>query len=170
MKIIDMPEFRNRNSILSCGPDKTIYAAVKEMGHKQCGSILVISKGKLCGIFTERDLLMRVVSNDCDIKKTKIKDVMTAMPETAKAEDPVTECLGRMSQGRFRHMPVVDDHAKVIGMLSQRDFVTYTFGDALGRIASTAKANIEDGRSTPTSIVMAAAVYVVLMVTLVTFL
>jgi len=167
MKIIDMPEFKNRNSILSCSPNKTIYAAVKDMNQKKCGSILVINKGKLCGIFTERDLLTRVISNDYDTKKTKVSEVMTSAPETAKAEDAVTECLGRMSQGRFRHMPIVDDKDKVIGMLSQRDFVTYTFRDALNRIASTAKANIEDGNATPISIATAAAAYAVVLVAIV---
>ena len=116
MKIIDMPEFKNRNSILSCGPNKKIQTAVKEMSQKQCGSILIVQHGKILGIFTERDLLTRVVPNDVDVKKTPIKDVMTTSPETTTADEPVTNCLARMSKGHYRHMPILDEDKKVIGL------------------------------------------------------
>lgn len=159
MQIIDMPEFKNRNTILSCDPDETIHSAVTAMAQKNCGSILVIKNNKLRGIFTERDLLLRVVANDYDVKKTKISEVMSKNLETAKTDDKVSDCLGRMSHGRFRHMPILDEKGKVTGMLSQRDFVAYTMSDILNRAKNVAKANIEDGNSTPYSIVAAIAVY-----------
>ena len=61
MQIADMPEFQNRTKVLTCGPDETAYEAVVAMTYRHCGAVAVTEKDKLIGIFTERDLLARVV-------------------------------------------------------------------------------------------------------------
>ncbi|MEZ5815307.1 MAG: CBS domain-containing protein [Alphaproteobacteria bacterium] len=126
MKIADMPEFQNRIQVVTCSPDETIYDAVVTMTYKQCGAIAVTEKDKLVGIFTERDLLARVVGQGRDVENTKVSEVMSRNIETATPHDSVELCMGRMDHGRYRHMPVTDENGNLIGMLSQRDFIAYT--------------------------------------------
>jgi len=127
MQIADMPEFKNRTQVLTCSPDDSVYDAVVAMTYRRCGAIAIIdNKDKLAGIFTERDLLARVVGQGRDVESTKIEDVMSKNIETATINDSVTLCMGRMDHGRFRHIPVVDSENKLIGMLSQRDFIAHT--------------------------------------------
>lgn len=126
MKIAEMPEFQNRTQVLSCAPDDSVYDAVVSMSYKHCGAIAVTHEDKLVGIFTEHDLLARVVGQGRDVESTKISDVMTQNIETANAQDSAIMCMARMGHGRYRHMPVVDDAEKLIGMLSQRDFIAFT--------------------------------------------
>ena len=126
MQISDMPQFENRTQVLTCDPDQTVYEAVVSMSYRGCGAIVVTKADKLMGIFTERDLLGRVVAHGRDIESTKISDVMSSNIETAKPHDSVFLCMGRMNHGGYRHMPVTDKDDKLIGILSQRDFISYT--------------------------------------------
>lgn len=126
MKIADMPEFQNRTRIIKCAPDETVYEAVVGMAYRHCGAVAVVEDEKLVGIFTERDLLARVVGQGRDVESTKISDVMSTNIETATSQDSIVLCMGRMDHGRFRHMPVVNDEGHLIGMLSQRDFIAHT--------------------------------------------
>ena len=64
-----------------------------------------------------------------------------------------------MSQGRFRHMPVVDDKKNILGMLSQGDFVAFTMSDVMERMRKSAHASVAAGRGTPVSIILAIVVY-----------
>ena len=119
MRIIDMPEFRDKTQVLSFDEETTLKKAIDEMADKNYGACLVTRKDKLAGIFTERDLLRKVAPKGLDLKKKKLKDVMTKNLKTAQVTDDVADCLRRMSQGRFRHMPVVDDKKNILGMLSK---------------------------------------------------
>lgn len=134
MHIEDMPQFQNRTQILTCAPDETVYGAVVAMTYRRCGAIAVTEKDKLVGIFTERDLLSRVVGQGRDVESTPIHKVMSANIETALPSDSASLCMGRMNHGGFRHMPVVDKTGKLIGMLSQRDFLSYTMSCLSDRI------------------------------------
>jgi CBS domain-containing protein len=132
MRIADLPEFRNRTKVLSCSPDDTIYYAVVSMTYRRCGAIVVLNdKGKLAGMFTERDLLSRVVAQGCDVESTKVSQAMTINVETASQHDSVVLTMGRMSHGGFRHMPVVDDKGTLLGMLSNTDFAAYTIREMM---------------------------------------
>lgn len=126
MLISDMPQFENRTQVLTCEPELTVYEAVVSMSYRRCGAIAVTKEDKLIGIFTERDLLSRVVAHGRDIEDTKISDVMSSNIETATPHDSVSLCMGRMNHGGYRHMPVTDKDGNLIGMLSQRDFISYT--------------------------------------------
>lgn len=159
MRIIDMPEFKDKSQVLTFDGGKPIIDAVKVMAEKNYGAVLVTTKGKLAGIFTERDLMRRVAADGLDMKKKKLKDVMSKNVKTAKTTDKVADCMRRMSQGRFRHMPVLDAKGKVKGMLSQGDFVAITMPEILARARDSAKAGIHAGNSTPFSIMLAIVIY-----------
>lgn len=166
MRISDMPEFRDKSDVLTFKPTDTLATAIAAMSKKNYGAVLITDKDKLVGIFTERDLLRRVAAENMDLKKTKLQDVMTKKLKTAKIDDNVTDSLRRMSQGRFRHMPVIDENDKIMGMLSQGDFVAYTLSDLIYRAGVSAKANVDAGNSTPISILLAVLVYTIMIVIL----
>lgn len=157
--ISDMPEFIDKSHVMTFEETTTVYKAVCEMAKKNYGAVLVTREGKLAGIFTERDLLRRVVAENMDTKKKTLKDVMSTNLKTAKTSDQIADCLRRMSQGRFRHLPVVDDQGNLEGMLSQGDFVAYTMSDVLTRAGTVARAGIDAGNSTPFSIMLAVLIY-----------
>lgn len=159
MRVQDMPEFKDKNHVLAFDETTILKDAIAEMAAKNYGACLVTRNDKLVGIFTERDLLRKVVPQGLDVKKKTLKDVMTKALKTAQVEDNVADCLRRMSQGRFRHMPIVDDKKNILGMLSQGDFVAFTMSDIMARFSTTAKANVAIGKSLPVSMVIAMMVY-----------
>jgi CBS domain-containing protein len=113
--------------LVSAGPDETVANATKCMAENGCGSILIIDDERLLGIFTERDLLVRVAAVGLDLTTTKLRDVMTVEPEFIGAEEPVEEAVRRMDEGAFRHLVVVD-RERVLGVISTRDIPSLTMG------------------------------------------
>ncbi len=105
-------------------PDKTVYEAASKMADSKIGALLVLSDGKLAGIFTERDLLNRVVALGKDPSATKISDVMTKDVAVCDAEVTYEECLAQMRQLGCRHMPVVEND-QLLGVLSIRDLLRH---------------------------------------------
>ena len=159
MRITDLPEFRDKKNVMSFEASTPLSDAIAEMAYKNYGACIVTEKGKLAGIFTERDLLRRVVAQGVDVQKTKLRDVMSTDLKTAKEDDLVADSLRRMSQGRFRHLPVTDENDNVIGMLSQGDFVAFTMSDVAHRLSSAAKAGVEDGSIKPLTMILSIVLY-----------
>lgn len=135
MYIKDRPEYKNKTTPLSFPPETTIYEAVQSMSAQNFGSVIVQNKdGDLLGIVTERDLLKRVLGKNLDPKTTLLSDVMTTEIKVAKETDNIYDWLRMMSNERFRHLPVVDDAGKVVCILSQGDFVSYTWPELIYKI------------------------------------
>lgn len=134
IKIKDMPEFRDRAEVLTINETAKLSSAVEAMVTAKYGSIIAMKGEKIAGILTERDLMNKVLFNNMDYKKLKVGDVMTTRVQTANENDSITDCLRRMSNGRFRHLPVVDDNGKLMGMMSQGDFVAYTWPEIWNRV------------------------------------
>ena len=82
--------------------------------------MLVVDGSKLCGIFTERDALFRVLAEGRDPGVTQLSQVMTPQPQTIHPDQPFLDALRMMHKGRFRHLPVVEDE-RPLGMVSSRD-------------------------------------------------
>ena len=72
---------------------------------------------RLVGIFTERDLLMRMAAAGRDLDRTAISEVMTREPDTIGADEPVAEAIRRMDEFSYRYLPVIED-SKVLGVIS----------------------------------------------------
>jgi CBS domain-containing protein len=102
--------------------DITVRTAAHIMQTARIGSVLVVEKDALVGIFTERDALFRVLAGGLDPDRTKVGEVMTAEPQTISPDRPLVHALHLMHDGGFRHMPVVENGAPV-GMVSIRDAV-----------------------------------------------
>lgn len=141
MKVTDIPEFHDKADVLSFSENDNLDAVIKEMSIRNFGSAVVTHEKKVVGIFTERDVMKKVVAVEKDPKKLKLKDVMSTNVKVAKRDDDVLNCLRRMSQGRFRHLPVVDDDGKLIGILSQGDFVAFTWGQLFSQLKNQTKAS-----------------------------
>ena len=141
MRISELPEYRNRDELLTIGPDATVLEAARKMTERNYGSIVVTdANGKLVGILTERDMLKRVVAREVDAGSTPVSQVMTTGVKTATVEDEVADCLRQMSNGRFRHLPVLDPEGRPDGMVSQGDFVALTWPDVMRRAGAQTQA------------------------------
>ncbi len=106
----------------SVKPDNTVMDAVLIMDKLGIGALPVVDEnGRLIGIFTERDLLRRVVARRRNPEKTLIRDVMTPNPVTVKPDESVAEALRIMSSLKVRHLPVVNDAGILVGIVSIKD-------------------------------------------------
>ena len=107
----------------------TALDAAEYMAKRNIGAVCVLDGGeKLCGIFSERDLLNRVVVRKLDPSAVRIRDVMSEPRAVIECGDTPHEALERMEQVGSRHLPVVDGD-KFIGMLSMRDIMRVEIGE-----------------------------------------
>ncbi len=142
MKISERPEFKSKKPPLTFGENDTVLKAVKAMSKDNFGSVVIVdNKKKVKGIFTERDVMKKLVNNVMNPKTTKLKDVMTHPVKVADKDDDLVVWLRQMSNERFRHVPVVDSSGKLINIMSQGDFVSYTWPNLLYQVKEMAKEN-----------------------------
>ena len=98
---------------------QSVRAAVDLMRAERVGCVLVTDEGRLVGIFTERDLLTRVLAVDRPLT-TPMSGCMTPDPESVDRNDPIRVAILKMERGGFRHLPVVDSHRRPVGILSAK--------------------------------------------------
>lgn len=102
----------------------TVYEAVREMNRKRVGALVVMDEQRPVGIFTERDVMRRIVDEDRDPALTRVVEVMTPDPLTITAELSVDDAMALMTQRRFRHLPVMDQ-GTLIGIVSIGDLMRW---------------------------------------------
>ena len=105
--------------------DATLAETIGRMREGLRGCALVIDDGRLVGIFTERDVLMRVVGRPIDFERAAIRDYMTRDPVTLPSDSSVAFALNRMLIEGFRHIPLVDQHGHPTGVVSMRLLIEY---------------------------------------------
>lgn len=98
---------------------------VEDLHARGRGCVLVEDDGALVGVFTERDVVTRVSLGDPRWGDTVVGEVMTRHPTAIQPTDSLAEALRRLTSGRRRHLPVVDDHRHAVGLLSVRDILSY---------------------------------------------
>ncbi len=108
-----------RENLLTAPPETTVSAASLLMAVRKVGAIMVTRNGKLIGIFTERDVVFRVVAQGRDVSSTLLSEVMTPKPVTIDPGKSFGYALMLMHKNGFRHMPVTED-GKPVGMVSAR--------------------------------------------------
>ena len=104
--------------------DASVVTAVNAMNEHRTGCVLVAQAGRLAGIFTERDVLTKVIFRDHN-NAMKVDAVMTKNPETLEAHQSIAYALNKMSVGGYRHIPIVDRAGRAVGVLSVRDIVDF---------------------------------------------
>ncbi|KAF2337384.1 MULTISPECIES: CBS domain-containing protein [Flavobacterium] len=110
---------RNVYSIFS---NLTVYDALKVMGDKNIGAILIIDNNVLKGILSERDYARKIVLKDKSSKETFVHEIMESNVFTVKLSDNLDDCMQLMSEKRIRHLPVLEDGI-VVGIISISDVV-----------------------------------------------
>jgi len=106
----------------------TVLDAAKTMNQRRIGAIVVIDGDRVVGIFTERDILNRIVAAGKDPKTTRIEEVMTSPMACCRRDTRLMECRTVMTQKRIRHLPVVED-GKLYGIISAGDILASEVAD-----------------------------------------
>lgn len=122
--------------------DDTVEAATKMMSDAEVGSVIIRKNSKVLGIFTERDLVKRVVAKGKDPKVTKLCDVMTSPVKSCKVNDSVVDCAKQFAEGKIRHLAVMEEDA-LIGVIGLRDVLAMQLEVDQKRIRE-----LEDGAGT----------------------
>jgi CBS domain-containing protein len=117
-----VPDVVRSQKLVYIGPTDFVRDAARLMRHRRVGSVLIMEDDKLLGIFTERDIVYRVVAEGLDPDLTPLAAVMTKNPDTIEAKATALDALKRMHERGFRHLPVIDDKGRVVGIVSRRDF------------------------------------------------
>ena len=115
-----VPDIVSNQTLTTLAPQTTVREAAKLMTERKIGAIMVVESGRLVGIFSERDVLGRVVARGLDPDKTSLRETMTPNPLTVGPEDSPSAALEMMAQRGFRHLPVVEGE-RIVGMVSIRD-------------------------------------------------
>jgi CBS domain-containing protein len=126
--------------------EATIGDAIRIMLEKRIGAVLVLREGKAAGIFTERDVLRRVVSAGLD-QSRPLREVMTEDPETLGLEDGIAFALNRMIIGGFRHVPIVDEAGVPQAVLSLREVVAFIVSLLPGQVMNLPPEPMHEARS-----------------------
>ena len=109
---------------LTVAPTDPIAGVIRLMQDNRQGSVLVVDRGRLVGIFTERDVLNRVAGEDLDIERLAVSEVMTREPKVLRDDDTVAFALHRMAVGSYRHIPIVQK-GKPFRFISVRGVLRY---------------------------------------------
>jgi len=103
-------------------PSATVHAAAAAMATQHQCAVLVMTAERLQGIFTEQDIVRRVVAERRDPDKVTLVEVMTPHPDTISSADQALRGLQMMEDGCYRHLPVID-HGRLVGLISRTDFL-----------------------------------------------
>ncbi len=143
MKISDHTEFAGKPKPLTTGPETMVADAVDAMAEKNYGSIAIVRDDeRLLGIVTERDVMNRLVRRKLDPAKTPVREIMSKDLRVAHQDDDVLDWLRIMSNERFRRLPVVDDQKRVKAIMTQGDFVAYTWPELFAQARQLTKATL----------------------------
>ncbi|ASP33841.1 CBS domain-containing protein [Labrenzia sp. VG12] len=113
------------SDVFSLRPQNTLHEAVVMLRDKKIGAVVVKdSEGKLQGILSERDIVRRLAETPGQTLPQQVEDIMTKTVEVCQPDDALISVLRKMTAGRFRHMPVVDDGV-LVGIITIGDVVNY---------------------------------------------
>ena len=118
---------------LTLSPTTTVLDAASQMNERGTGSVLVAEGDRLVGIFTERDLMRRVVAVRRDPATTLLGDVMTTALVSCRPDATLDDCAALMSERRIRHLPVAADQ-KVMGVITTGDLLAHELAEKAATI------------------------------------
>jgi len=114
--------------VLSVEPDAKVSVAVKLLGERRIGAVLVMTQGRIEGILSERDIVRVLGERGAGMMDEPVSAVMTRKVVSCCEKDTVSEIMEMMTNGKFRHLPVVED-GKVAGLISIGDVVKWRVGE-----------------------------------------
>ena len=123
MRIADVPGMHEHRALAVVNDQLTVAEAAAMMASQGIGAVVALMDGGMSGIFTERDLLVKVAAAGRDAATTPVAEVMTTDVATITVDDTVEAAVAKMRDGGFRHLPVVDASGEPFAMLSLRDLI-----------------------------------------------
>ncbi|HTP81177.1 MAG TPA: CBS domain-containing protein [Bacteroidota bacterium] len=109
---------------VTMSPDNSVRQAIEEMQKKRIGCILVTEKSKIVGIFTERDVLLKIAAKR-GMEEKKLREVMTPKVSGFQPDDSIAFVLNAMHVGGYRHVPVIDEHGTPVAVISVKDIISF---------------------------------------------
>ena len=122
--ITDVLKQKGSNEVWSVEPTATVFEAIRLMSDKHVGALLVISEGKLTGLISERDYARSVDLQGKSSQQTQVLEIMTTPVLFVSPQRSVDDCMRIMTDGRIRHLPVVEGD-QVVGLVSIGDLVRW---------------------------------------------
>lgn len=110
------------SEVFAVAPDAPVLEAIRLMGERRVGALLVMKGDQLAGIISERDYARKIILQGRSSAQTAVADIMSSPAVTVGSDTDVFECMRLCTHSRIRHLPVVDDN-KVIGVISIGDLV-----------------------------------------------
>jgi CBS domain-containing protein len=133
----DLLQSKKSKDVWSVTPDTLVYRALQLLNEKGIGALLVMEKGELVGIVSERDYARKVILEGKSSKETPTKEIMSTKIYVVTPDSTMEECMGLMTEQRVRHLPVIEKGTKrILGVIS--------IGDVLKSIISEQKFMIEN--------------------------
>ena len=116
-----VPDIVSNQSISTVQATMTVRDAAREMASKRIGALMITDQGRLQGIFTERDVMTKVVATGRDPDTTTLAEVMTRDPDTVRPDSLALKALEMMRESGYRHLPVVEADGRIVAIVSIRD-------------------------------------------------
>ena len=124
----------SQRHLVSLGPEASVHEAACVMTRANVGSVLIVdAAGTMLGILTERDLMTRVLAKAIDPATTAVSKVMTRHPRCIAPESKVADAVVIMIERGFRHLPIVAEGGRILGVFSIRDALPRELGTALSQ-------------------------------------
>src|ERR1700755_2557920 len=114
--------------VLSVEPGAKLSAAIKLLSERRIGAVMVMNQGRIEGILSERDIVRVLGERGASVMDEPVSAVMTPKVVSCREKDTVSEIMETMTNGKFRHLPVVEDN-KVVGLISIGDVVKWRGGE-----------------------------------------
>lgn len=125
LSLTDPIQSMPKEKFLVINENASLEVTIDKLQQYHLGCIVIEEENKVTGIFTERDVLMKVLGKRLDFKLETINDYMTKNPHRLQMDDPLAYALNLMVDGGFRHVPIVDDNDKTVGLISMQDVVNH---------------------------------------------
>ncbi len=111
------------DDIWSVAPDTPVYKALQLMAERNCGAVLVLHQEALVGILSERDYARKVILKGKSSKNTPVEEIMSQRVVCIQPDNTIDECMALMTDKRIRHLPVLKDEERLVGLISIGDVV-----------------------------------------------
>ena len=111
-------------TVWQVAPEATVFDAIKLMADKNIGALPVVSRGRLVGVFTERDYTRKIALAGKTSKQTSVKEIISTDVVTVDPQESVEECMRLMTEHRIRHLPVMQND-EMVGIISIGDLVNW---------------------------------------------
>ncbi len=126
--VAELLKAKPTRGVISIGPEQSVLEAIKVLASEDIGAAVVMTGGRIAGIFSERDYTRKVVLKGRSSDTTKVEEIMTPNVIVVSPRTKTRECKQLMTEKNIRHLPVVDE-GRVVGMVSIRDIVSDIIAD-----------------------------------------